>query len=262
MTGLSAAARALRWTASDTLALAGRSLRHWMRQPQLMLLSTVQPVMLVVLFTHVFGGAVATPGFEYVDFLLPGIMVQVVAWDSTQTAVGIAADRASSAIDRFRSMPMSAPAVLAGRTLADAGRNLLVTAVMVAVGHLVGFRFHGGAAAAVGAILLVVAFGYALSWLFAFIGLAARGAEAALAISFVVVFPLMFASSAVVPPATMPNWLRPFATYQPISLTVDAARALATGEPAGAWLPGALAWTAAILAIAVPLAVRRFHRAG
>jgi len=124
MTGLSAAVGALRWTASDTLALAGRSLRHWMRQPQLMLLSTVQPVMLVVLFTHVFGGAVATPGFEYVDFLLPGIMVQVVAWDSTQTAVGIAADRASSAIDRFRSMPMSAPAVLAGRTLADAGRNL------------------------------------------------------------------------------------------------------------------------------------------
>jgi ABC transporter DrrB family efflux protein len=258
----SAAITALRWTVSDTLALAGRTLRHWIRQPQLVLLSTVQPVMLVVLFTYVFGGAVATPGVRYVDFLLPGVMVQVVAWDSTQTAVGIAADRASSIMDRFRSLPICAPAILAGRTLADFCRNVLVVAAMIAVGHLVGFRFQGGAWAAASAAALVVGFGYAANWLFALIGLTSRGAEAAFAVSLIVVFPLMFASSAMVPPATMPGWLRPFAENQPISLTVNAARALTLGTPIGAELLGALAWIVGLLAIAVPAAVWRFNRVG
>jgi ABC transporter DrrB family efflux protein len=240
--------------------LAGRSLRHWLRQPQLVLLSTIQPVMLVVLFTQVFGGSVATPGLHYVDFLVPGVIVQVVAWDSAQTAAGLAADVASSTIDRFRTLPMSQPAVLAGRTLADGVRNLAVVLVMLAVGYPLGLRLHGGVAGAVAAIALVLAFGYALTWLFAYLGLSAGGAEAALAAGVVVVFPLMFASSAIVPTDTLPGWLRPLAEHQPLTLVINAARALMHGEPAGASLLGALGWTAGLLIVAVPLALRRYYR--
>lgn len=246
---------------SDTSVLTGRSLRHWFRQPQLALLSTVQPVILVVLFAQVFGGAVATPGMRYIDFLVPGVLVQTVAWDSTQTAVGIAEDVSTSTVERFRSLPMSPAAALAGRTLADACRNLFVVVLMTAAGALVGFRPHGGAAGVVAAILLIVLFGYAFNWFFALIGLTVRGAEAALAASFIWVFPLMFASSALVPVATMPRWLRPFAEHQPISQAVDAARALMQGQQPGPALPVTLAWTAGALLVAVPLAVRRYYRA-
>jgi ABC transporter DrrB family efflux protein len=247
---------------SDTQVLAGRSLRHWLRQPQLVLLSTVQPVILVLLFSQVFGGAVHVPGLSYIDFLLPGVLVQTVAWDSTQTAVGIADDRSSSTIERLRSLPMSPLAALAGRTLADACRNLFVVTLMVAAGAVAGFRPHGGLLALAGAVLLVVFFGYALNWVFALIGLTVQGTEAALAASFVWVFPLMFASSALVPPQTMPGWLRGFAEYQPISTVINATRALMTGQPAGHWVAGALAWTLLTLAVAVPLAGRRYYRAG
>lgn len=259
MTVLDAAA-ATRWAVSDTAVIAGRSLRHWVRQPQLVLLSTVQPVMLVVLFTQVFGGAVDTPGIAYVDFLVPGVIVQVVAWDSAQTAVGLAEDLRTSTIDRFRTLPMAPPAVLAGRTFADAARNLGVVLVMVAVGHLVGFRFSGGIGGAVAAIALVIAFGYAMTWVFALVGLSVGGAEAALAAGFVVVFPMMFASSALVPVSTLPGWLQPFAAHQPITLVVDATRALALGTPATRPVVGALLWTGALL-LCLPFAVRRYYRA-
>lgn len=249
----------LRWSVADTLVLAGRSLRHWRRQPELLLLSTAQPVLLVLLFTQVFGGAVATPGTRYVDWLVPGVLVQVVAWDSAKTAVGVAEDLASSTIERFRTLPMSAPAVLAGRTLADAGRNLFVVLAMLAAGALVGLRVPGGPVAAAGAIALTVAFGYALTWLFAYLGLRARGGEAALAAGILVVFPLMFASSAVVPVETMPAWLRPFAAHQPLTAVIDAVRALLQGRPAAGEVAAALAWTAGVLAVAVPAAVRRFR---
>jgi ABC transporter DrrB family efflux protein len=246
---------------SDTAVLTGRSLRHWIRQPQLALLSTVQPVILVVLFAQVFGGAVHTPGMPYIDFLVPGVLVQTVAWDSTQTAVGIAEDVSTSTVERFRSLPMSPAAALAGRTLADACRNLFVVLLMTAAGTLVGFRPHGGAAGVAAAVLLVVFFGYAFNWFFALIGLTVRGAEAALAASFIWVFPLMFASSALVPTDTMPRWLRPFAEHQPISQAVDAARALMAGRPPGDTVAATLAWAVGALLVAVPLAVRRYYRA-
>ncbi|MFI5911805.1 ABC transporter permease [Dactylosporangium sp. NPDC051541] len=246
---------------SDTGVLAGRSLRHWMRQPQLMLLSTVQPVMLVLLFTQVFGGAVATPGTRYVDYLLPGVLVQTVAWDSTQTAVGIAADLGTRTVERFRSLPMSPVAALAGRTLADLCRNAFVCLLMTATATLIGFRVHGSAVAAASAFALVCAFGYTMSWLFALIGLLVRGAEAALAASFVWVFPLMFASNALVPLDTMPGWLRGFAANQPFSQVVGAARALLAGDPAARWLIPALLWTTGALLLSVPLAVRRYYKA-
>ncbi|WP_433046284.1 ABC transporter permease [Dactylosporangium sp. CS-033363] len=258
---MSALAPPLPGAVSDTFVLTGRSLRHWIRQPQLMLLSTVQPVMLVLLFTQVFGGAVDTPGIRYVDYLLPGVLVQTVAWDSTQTAVGIAADLGTRTVERFRSLPMSPVAALAGRTLADLCRTVFVCALMTGTAALIGFRVHGGAPAAVAAFALVCAFGFAMSWLFALIGLMVRGAEAALAASFVWVFPLMFASNALVPTGSMPAWLRGFAEHQPISQVVGAARALLLGEPAGRWLLPALAWTAGALLLAVPLAVRRYYRA-
>lgn len=251
---------ALRWSFADTLVMAGRSLRHWRRQPELLLLSTAQPVLLVLLFTQVFGGAVTTPGTRYVDWLVPGVLVQVVAWDSAKTAVGVAEDLASSTVERFRTLPMSAPAVLAGRTLADAGRNLFVVLAMLAAGAVVGLRIPGGPVAAAGAVALTVSFGYALTWLFAYLGLRARGGEAALAAGILVVFPLMFASSALVPVETMPAWLRPLAAHQPLTAVIDAVRALMQGRPAAGAVATALAWTAGILAVAVPAAVRRFHQ--
>lgn len=257
---LAAPVATARWIFSDTMVLTGRSLRHWARQPQLLVLSTIQPVMLVLLFTQVFGGSVATPGLRYVDYLVPGVIVQVVAWDSAQTAVALAADVASSTIDRFRSLPMTQAAVLAGRTLADAVRTLLVVMIMLGVGYLVGFRIRGGVAGAVAAVALIIAFGYALTWLFAYLGLTAGGAESAMAAGVVVVFPLMFASSAIVPTATLPGWLRPVAEHQPLTLVMDAARALLHGQPAAGPLIGATLWTVGIAAVAVPLATRRYHR--
>lgn len=253
------AVAAARWAVSDTLVLAGRSLRHWLRQRQLLLLTTIQPVMLVVLFTQVFGGSVRTPGMRYVDFLVPGVIVQVVAWDSAQTAVAVSADVTSSTIDRFRSLPMARIAVLAGRTLADAARNLVVILIMIGVGTVAGFRVRGGMGGALAAILLILAFSYALTWIFAYVGLTAGGAEAALAAGVLVVFPLMFASSALVPTATLPDWLRPVAEHQPLTAVIDAARALLQGEPAPT-VPAAALWTLGVLAVAVPLAVSRADR--
>jgi ABC-2 type transport system permease protein len=243
----------------DMAALTGRNLRHWIRQPQLVVFSTIQPVMFVLLFNYVFGGAIGVP--DYISFLLPGIYIQVVAFGTTQTAVGLAEDMAGGMVDRFRSLPMARSAVLAGRTAADTVRSLFVVSLITLVGTLIGFRFQAGFLPAVAAFALVVTFGYALSWVFANIGLAVKGAEAAQAAGFVWIFPLVFASSAFVPTETMPDWLRVFAEHQPITRVVDAVRALVLGGPTARPVVYALAWSGAILAVAMPLAVRRFRRA-
>jgi ABC transporter DrrB family efflux protein len=243
----------------DIAALTGRNLRHWIRQPQLVVFSTVQPVMFVLLFNYVFGGAIDIP--NYINFLLPGIYIQVVAFGTTQTAVGLAEDMSGGMVDRFRSLPMARSAVLAGRTAADTIRSLFVIALITLVGTLIGFRFQAGILAALGAFAVVVVFGYALSWVFANIGLAVSGAEAAQAAGFVWIFPLVFASSAFVPTETMPGWLRVFADNQPITRVVDAVRALVLGGPTAEAVAYALGWSALILAVAMPLAVRRFRRA-
>ncbi|MGH8899383.1 MAG: ABC transporter permease [Egibacteraceae bacterium] len=250
----------LRWAIADGLAVTGRNLRHWVRQPQLIVFSTIQPVMFVLLFRYIFGGVIQVPGGSYVNFLMPGIFVHAVAFGAIQTAIGLATDLAGGMVDRFRSLPMARSAVLFGRTLSDLVRNLFVVLLMTTVGYLVGFRFTGGWVGAVGAILVVVGLGYALSWVFAFIGLWVPNAESAQAASFVVTFPLVFASSAFVPLEDMPGWLQAFAKATPITNSINAARALALGGPVTRPLLYALAWILGILAVFVPLAVARFRR--
>jgi len=257
-------AREIRLGIVDAAVVTGRNLRHFIRQPQLLIFSTIQPVMFVLLFVYVFGGAVrgSLPGgVKYVDFLLPGIFVQSVAFRATQTAVGLAEDLERGVVDRFRSMPMARSAVLLGRTVADLVRNVLIIGLMIVVGYVVGFRFHGGLPGALAAIVVVAAFGFALSWIFAFVALAVRGAEAAQAAGFVVVFPLVFASSVFVPVGTMPDWLQTFAKASPITLTADAARSYAlSGGPAS--LGSAAAWIGGLLALFIPLCVWRYRRMG
>ncbi len=251
----------LAWAVSDSLAIAGRNLRMYTRVPQLLVFSTIQPVMFVLLFTYVFGGAISTPGVPYIQFLLPGVFVQTVVFGSTQTGVGLADDLSRGIIDRFRSLPMARSAVLAGRTLSDTVRNLFVVGLMAAVGALIGFRFQAGLGPALAALGLAVLLGFAFSWISAFIGLVVRQTEAVQVAGFVWLFPLVFASSAFVPVQTMPGWLQAFAKASPITLAVDAVRALALGGPALPPVLRSLAWILGILAVFVPLAVQRYRRA-
>lgn len=253
----------LRSATSDCLIVAGRNMRHFVRQPQLLIFSTVQPIMFVLLFAYVFGGAIgaALPGgIDYIDFLIPGIFIQSAAFRSTQTAVGLAEDMERGVVDRFRSMPIARSAVLVGRTLADLVRGVLVILLMVAVGYLIGFRFQEGPFEAVGAIAVVALFGFALSWIFVFVALVTRGAEAAQSAGFVAIFPLVFASSVFVPVQTMPAWLAAFATVSPVTLSADAARSLSIGGELAAPLLGTAAWSAAILLVFVPLSVWRYRK--
>src|SRR5437016_496773 len=254
--------RDLRDAITDAAVVTGRNLRHFIRQPELLIFSTIQPVMFVLLFAYVFGGAVrhSLPnGISYIDFLLPGIFVQSVAFRASQTQIGLSEDLQRGVVDRFRSMPMARSAVLAGRTVADMVRNILIIGLMIAVGYLVGFRFHGGVAGAVGCIAVVAAFGFALSWIFAFVALTVRGAEAAQTAGFVVIFPLVFASSVFVPVSTMPHWLQAFAKISPVTVTADAARSLALfGTPAS--LGAAAAWIGGLLVVFIPLSVWRYRR--
>jgi len=255
-------ARAVRAAITDTAVVTGRNLRHFIRQPDLLTFSTIQPVIFVLLFVYVFGGAVSRSlphGIAYVDFLLPGILVQSVTFRASQTAVGLSEDLERGVVDRFRSMPMARSAVLAGRTLADLVRNIAIIVLMIAVGYLVGFRFHGGVAGAVACVAVVAAFGFALSWIFAFVALTVRGAEAAQTAGFVVIFPLVFASSVFVPVATLPGWLQAFATISPVTVVADAARSFALfGTPAS--LGAAAAWTGGLLAVFIPLSVWRYRQ--
>jgi len=247
---------------TDAAVVTGRNLRHFIREPQLLIFSTIQPVMFVLLFVYVFGGAIGGSipgGFSYVDFLLPGIFVQSATFRASQTAVGLSQDLERGVIDRFRSMPMARSAVLVGRTLADLVRNVLIIGLMTAVGYLIGFRFTGGLSGAIGCVAIVAAFGLALSWIFAYVALTVRGAEAAQSAGFVVTFPLVFASSVFVPVAPFPDWLQTIAKVNPVTLTANAARSLArTGTPHS--LAGALAWIGGILVVFVPLSVRRYRR--
>ena len=254
--------RAVRSAITDTAVVTGRNLRHFIRQPDLLVFSTIQPVLFVLLFVYVFGGAIGRSlphGITYVDFLLPGIFVQSVTFGASQTAVGLKEDLTRGVVDRFRSMPMARSAVLAGRTVADLVRNILIIFLMIAVGYLVGFRFVGGAAGALGCIAVVAAFGLALSWIFAFVALTVRGAETAQTAGFVVIFPLVFASSVFVPVSTFPHWLQAFAKINPVTVTADAARSLALfGTPAS--LGAAAAWIGGLLAVFIPLSVWRYRR--
>jgi ABC transporter DrrB family efflux protein len=248
---------------SDTLVLAERNLVRLPRAPELLLAFTVQPIMFVLLFRYVFGGAIRTPGFAYVDFLIPGIIVQNIAFGGFVTALGLNEDLHKGLIDRFRSLPMARAAVLAGRTSADIVTNALSATILIITGLLIGFTFHTSAPQAIAGFGLLLLFGYAFSWVFAYLGMLVSTPEAANSLGFIAVFPLTFISSAFVPVRTMPEPLRAFAEVNPFTIIVDAMRSLWLGIPARDNVWGAVVWSLVIIAVFAPLAVSRYrHAAG
>jgi ABC-2 type transport system permease protein/oleandomycin transport system permease protein len=248
-------------TVSDTLVIAKRSILRIPRQPDLLVSFTVQPVMFVLLFVYVLGGAIVTPGFDYVDFLIPGIIVQSMVFGGFVTALGLAEDLKKGLIDRFRSLPMASSALLTGRTLADIGTNVTQLAIMIVVGLIVGFNFSTSVPEILAGIVLCLLIGYVFSWVFAFIGLVASSPEAANGYGFTIIFPLTFVSSAFVPIASMPGWLQPIARANPITFMVDAVRALFIGTPAGNSIWGTLVWCVVIIGVFAPLSAWRYRRA-
>ena len=250
---------ALAMAASDTAVLATRNLKRIPRQPDLLIAYTVQPVMFVLLFVFVFGGAIVTPGFDYVDFLMPGIIVQSIAFGGSVTALGLSEDVQKGLIDRFRSLPMSRSAVLAGRTFSDIPLNLLSLFVLLAVGILAGFNFDSDLAKILLGVVLLLFFGYAFSWIFALVGLYSSSPETANSIGFTAIFPLTFASSAFVPVASMPDGLKQFAEVNPITTVVDAVRHLWLSTPAHSDVWMSFVWCVVLIAIFAPLAVRRYR---
>jgi ABC transporter DrrB family efflux protein len=247
--------------ASDTLVVAGRNLTRIKRAPDLLTAFTIQPVMFLLLFVYVFGGAIRTPGYDYKDFLLPGIMVQNIAFGGFVTAIGLNEDLSKGLIDRFRSLPMARPAVLAGRTLSDVVTNSLSIVVLLTTGLIIGFSFDANPLEIVAGLGILLLFGYAFSWVFALLGMLVSSPEAANSVGFIAVFPLTFISSAFVPTDSMPDALQWFADVNPFTIVVNAMRALWLGAPAGNYVWGAVVWSLAILAVFAPLAVRRYRRA-
>jgi ABC-2 type transport system permease protein len=248
-----------RWF-GDAMTIAWRNVLNLRRNPELLVFATIQPVIFVLMFTYVFGGAISVPGVPYVDYLMPGIFVQTVVFGSLTTGVGLAEDLQKGVIDRFRSLPMARSAVLVGRTFADLLRNTFVVALMAVVGYLVGWRPDQSALSILAGLGLVLAFSYSLSWLFAIVGLSARNSETAQAISFPILAPLVFASSAFVPVSSMPSWLQTFAENQPVTIVVDAVRGLTYGGATTDEVLYAIAWIVGIVAVCAPLAVRKYRR--
>ncbi|MDQ6819641.1 MAG: ABC transporter permease [Actinomycetota bacterium] len=245
---------------SDTLVIAERNLIRLPRAPELLLAFTVQPIMFVLLFRYVFGGAIRTPGGSYAEFLIPGIIVQNIAFGGFVTALGLNEDMQKGLIDRFRSLPMARPAVLAGRTAADVVTNGISMTILLVTGLIIGFSFHTSVLHVIVGILLALAFGYAFSWVFAFLGLLVSTPEAANSVGFIAVFPLTFISSAFVPSQTLPPVLRAFADVNPFTIVVNEMRFLWTGQHSPDHLWQAFAWVVAILVVFSPLAVARYRR--
>lgn len=255
---------------TDSLLLTGRHLRHIPRIPELLVFSIIQPIIFVLLFAFVFGGAIQVPGGGYRSFLMAGIFAQTVAFTGASTGVGLAEDMARGLIDRFRSLPMARSAVLAGRTLADLLRSLLILAVMSVCGLLVGWRTHASVLSIIGGYGLLLLFGFSMSWIGAWIGLIVPSTEVANTAGFIWLFPLTFMSNAFVPIATMPGWLQEFAAWNPISATVQAVRSsfgnngLATTGNFWSLQHAALVsvvWSVALVLLFGVLAVRRYRTA-
>lgn len=256
---------AIRNEVADTWTMTKRNLIRYIRLPQLIFFSSVQPVMFLTLFNFVFGGAIgaagAAPGGKYINFLLPGIFAQVVLFGAINTGVGLADDMGKGVVDRFRSLPMSRAAVMAGRTVADMIRNLVVVTILLTVGSLYGFRFMSGAVNAISMVAIMLLFGFAFSWVFATIGLTTGDTETAQLAGFLLVFPFTFASAAFLPTATMPHWLQTFANNQPITFVANTARHFALGVPyPNGTLLKLMIWIAGILIIFVPLATRLYRK--
>lgn len=248
------------WLISDIKVMTERNLLRYVRLPQLLVFSTIQPVMFVLLFAYVFGGAIKIPGVNYISYLLPGILVQTVLFGSMQTGIGLADDLSRGMIDRFRSLPMARSAVLAGRTLSDIARNIFVVILMTVVGLMIGFRPDNGVWNFIGGLGLTVLFGFAFSWISATIGLLVKNIETAQVAGFIWVFPLAFISSIFVPVDTMPKIFKTFAKASPVTATVDSMRRLSLGGLANTPVWHALIWIIVILAIFVPLAISRYRK--
>ena len=254
---------ALGWAVADTKTIAWRNLVTLRRLPQLLVFATVQPVIFVLMFRYVFGGAIHVQSGSYVNYLMPGVFAQTVAFGAIQTGIGLAEDLHKGLIERFRSLPMARSAVLAGRTLADLTRNVFVVLLMLAVGYAVGFRNETNLFGLLGGLLLMLLFGFSLTWIFAIIGLSTSNAETAQAASFPILAPLVFASSAFVPVSSMPGWLQAFAKNQPVSIAINGVRSLMLGghyANTGQVL-ASIAWSVGIIAVFAPLAVRKYRQA-
>ena len=259
-------------TLSDSVVITKRNLIKVKRVPDLIVFATLSPIMFVVLFRYVFGGAIGglPPGISYAEFLLPGIFAQTVVFGSTITGASLAEDLQKGLIDRFRSLPMARSAVLVGRTVADLGLNAISIAVMALTGLVVGWRVSSSLGEAIGGFLVLLVFAYAISWLMAVVGLLVRTPEVVNNASFIVIFPLTFVASTFVPLETFPSVLRVFAEWNPVSSVTLASRELFGNVPPGTPMPDAwslqnpvlytLIWTAVILAVFVPLSVRLYQR--
>lgn len=252
---------ALKFTIRDIAGIARRNLLRLKRTPKMLVLAALQPALLLILFRYVLGGAIHVPDGRYVDYVVPAIFVEAVLIGGMTASAGLAGDLKSGIIDRFRSLPMARSAVLAGRTIADLVRSLLSLTIMIGLGLLVGFRFQASLSSILAGIALIVAFGYACSWMFATLGLAAKEPETAQVLGILPFFVLTFASNAFVPVAAMPGWLQPFANNQPLSITIAAVRALFAGAPAGHWGWRSLAWSVGIFLLFFAISVRLYRNA-
>jgi ABC transporter DrrB family efflux protein len=251
-----------RWAVSDTLTITRRNLLVWMRVPAYLVFTVIQPVMFVLLFRYVFGGAIPVPGTDYVEFLMPGIIAQTAAFATFGTAIALAQELKKGVIDRLRSMPMARSAVLTGRLAADTVRMFVTIIIVVGVGYAVGFRFENGVVPAILMVVLATVFGLAICCIAAFTGLAIGDEESVQAFGLIWLFPITFLSSAFVPIQSMPGWLQAFANNQPVTYVIDTMRALALGhQPIEANLWKSIASLAAIFIVFVPLAIRAYKRA-
>jgi ABC-2 type transport system permease protein/oleandomycin transport system permease protein len=251
-----------RWAVSDTLAITRRNLLVWMRVPAYIVFTVIQPVIFVLMFRYVFGGAISVPNHGgYVNFLMPGIIAQTAAFACFGTAIALAQELTKGVIDRFRSMPMARSAVLAGRLVADTARMLVTVLIVVGVGYAVGFRFENGAVPAILMIVLATVFGVATALIAAYTGLAIGDEESVQAFGLIWLFPITFLSSAFVPINTMPGWLQAFANNQPVTYIINTMRSLALGGPITDNLWKSVVWLAAIFIVFAPLAVRAYKRA-
>jgi ABC transporter DrrB family efflux protein len=263
-----AIARPRNHAVADALSITWRNLLTLVRLPQTLVFATIQPAIFVLMFRYVFGGSMrfalaqqpALADVDYVDFLMPGIFVQTAVFGAMGTGVGLAEDVAKGLIERFRSLPMARSAVLVGRTLADMVRNVFVIVLMTVIGILVGFSPDGNVFTYLLAMFLVLFWAYAFSWVVATIGLSVPNAETAQAAVFPLLAPLVFASSAFTPTEFMPGWLQVFANHQPVTITIDAVRRLVLDQPVEEYVLGSLLWSAAIVAVFAPLAVRQYRK--
>jgi ABC-2 type transport system permease protein len=252
---------------ATTMSVAGRTLRKFLRSPQLVVLGTVQGAMFLLIFRYVFGGNMQPGAVDYVDLLVPGFVVGSVLFGGMMTAAGVAEDIEQGFFDRLRSLPVSRAALVAGRAVADTGVLIWTLAVTSGIGFLVGFRIHGTVTEALAAFGLTVVFGFAFVWMFVVMGLAAGNAQAAQGMSMLV-FPLTFVSSAYVPVESMPGWMQPIANNQPVTAMTNAVRSLVLGdpslaglsEPTGHYVLVALAWSVGLVVLFAPIAVAKYRK--